>query len=143
MRAVVSDRNGKYEARYGFNPPPADEKCEVCGKTLDELKPFGKAGDPLVGDLDGALLVKTFRRMAPLDKEVDQIIEEFCGGCKTQKDYDKAQEMMVKRYGEEKTDDIVGYAQLMSTVSASWECRDCICLDSDEYFEKLRERSMH
>ena len=33
--------------------------CECCGRR--NMKPFGKAGDPLVGDFDGALLVKTFR----------------------------------------------------------------------------------
>ncbi len=42
-----------------INPPPRDRACECCGRK--DMKPFGKAGDPLVGDFDGALLVKTFR----------------------------------------------------------------------------------
>ena len=50
-----------------INPPPADGKCQVCGRSLEELKPFGKAGDPLVGDFDGELLVKRWRRMIPYD----------------------------------------------------------------------------
>ena len=42
-----------------INPPPRDRACECCGKT--DMKPFGGAGDPLVGDFKGALLLKTFR----------------------------------------------------------------------------------
>ena len=51
------------EPRPGINinPPPHDGRCQCCGRSLDELKPFGKAGDPLVGDFDGALLVQKFR----------------------------------------------------------------------------------
>ena len=44
-----------------INPPPSDSRCECCGKHVSELKPFGGPGDPLVGDFNGALLVKTFR----------------------------------------------------------------------------------
>lgn len=44
-----------------INTPPSNLCCERCGKHISKLKPFGKAGDPLVGDFDGARLVKTFR----------------------------------------------------------------------------------
>ena len=47
--------------KISINPPPQDGNCEVCGKNVKDLKPFGKEGDPLVGDFNGALLVKTFR----------------------------------------------------------------------------------
>ena len=47
-----------------INPPPQDGNCEVCGKNVKDLKPFGKEGDPLVGNFDGALLVKTYRDFA-------------------------------------------------------------------------------
>ena len=47
--------------RITINPPPKDRNCECCGRNNTEIKPFGKAGDPLVGDFDGALLVKNFR----------------------------------------------------------------------------------
>jgi len=49
----------KEKMQISINPPPPDGCCEHCGKSVKELKPFGKAGDPLVGDFDGALLVKT------------------------------------------------------------------------------------
>lgn len=44
-----------------INPPPENKRCERCDEHISKLKPFGKEGDPLVGNFDGALLVKTFR----------------------------------------------------------------------------------
>jgi hypothetical protein len=44
-----------------INPPPEDGRCECCGLHISQLKPFGKAGDPLVGDFDGAYLIKFYR----------------------------------------------------------------------------------
>jgi hypothetical protein len=38
--------------KININPPPSDCRCECCGKHISELKPFGKAGDPLVGDFE-------------------------------------------------------------------------------------------
>ena len=99
-----------------INPPPKDGCCEVCGKHVSQLKPFGKEGDPLVGNFDGALLIKTFRSMAP------EMSEE------QMKEYRK-------KYGDEKAD---LYEQAMSTVSPSWECRGCIVLSDEEYFKKRR-----
>jgi hypothetical protein len=48
-----------------INPPPQDGKCMCCKRHISELKPYGKAGDPLVGDFDGALLVKVWRSEGP------------------------------------------------------------------------------
>jgi hypothetical protein len=48
-----------------INPPPSDHCCERCGKHISKLKPFGGAGDPLVGDFKGALLLKTYREEFP------------------------------------------------------------------------------
>jgi len=73
-----------------INPPPQDKCCQCCGKNAKDLKPYGKAGDPLVGDFDGAILLKTFRT-------VD------------------------------------------GTTSASWECRDCICLSNKAYIKRSNE----
>lgn len=79
-----------------INPPPTSGRCECCGKHVTELKPFGKAGDPLVGDFNGAFLVKFFRCQFP-DSEYESIM-------------------------------------------CSWECRDCILLEDDEYFKIISER---
>jgi len=93
-----------------INPPPKDRCCECCGRHTSELKPFGKEGDPLVGNFDGALIIKTFRPMAlpKSEKELNELPEE---------DRDL-------------------YEQVMNTISASWECRDCVVLFADDYFKK-------
>lgn len=99
-----------------INPPPNDNRCECCGKHAKDVKPFGKAGDPLVGDFNGALLVKTFRPMA---------LELF----------GKDLENYKKKLTEEQ---FFFYEQLVNTVGASWECRDCIILNREEYFRKRK-----
>jgi hypothetical protein len=69
-----------FNSSISINPPPADGKCQGCGRSLEELKPFGKAGDPLVGDFDGELLVKRWRRMIPYD--YDQTASSWeCRNC--------------------------------------------------------------
>lgn len=106
-----------------INPPPSDNKCNCCGKSMSELKPFGKAGDPLVGDFDGALLVKSFRTMAPHDENLDKLVEAV-------EDWEKFFESHPNR-----AKNLSFYDQLVSTVEASWECRDCIVLGEEEYFK--------
>jgi hypothetical protein len=108
-----------------INPPPADKCCERCGKNIKDLKPYGKAGDPLVGDFNGAYLLKTFRSMAPqvTDKrylEIEKRFEEAKDG------YEGFEEAMIKEFGIEKAEQLMFQDQLANTISASWECRDCI-----------------
>lgn len=101
-----------------INPPPQDKKCERCGKHISELKPFGKAGDPLNGDFNGALLLKTFRPMCEETiEEYEKILAECTG--------DNTEELELK-YGKEKVEHTFLYDQVKNTVAASWECRDCI-----------------
>jgi hypothetical protein len=125
-------------ALININPPPADGKCNRCKRHLNELKPFGKAGDRLVGDFDGALLVKTFRTVFPKPNiEVQAIFERFFGNCEAEADYERAESRLAGEYGKKDADDIICLIDGASQVGASWECRDCIVLDMDEYFEKL------
>jgi len=128
-----------------INPPPQDKRCERCGRHISELKPFGGAGDPLVGDFSGALLIKTFRSMADFtekehekDPELKKNLEEmrvldgrfgeimYKGGISTGIEYEQVREIMVKEIGEEKMNQLDGFMELNGTVSASWECRDCV-----------------
>jgi hypothetical protein len=121
-----------------INPPPADGKCNCCGRPLNELKPFGKAGDPLVGDFDGALLVKNFRTASPEpNTEIQAIYERFIGNCETEADYERAESRLAQEYGKRDADDIICWISGALQVGASWECRDCIVLDMDGFFEKL------
>ena len=126
--------------RWNINAPPEDGRCDCCGKPLSELKPFGKAGDPLVGDFDGALLIKTGRPMGPPDEEAEKIIDKFYENWETEEDYKKAWEALVAKYGEEEAKNLELRADAASQVGSSWECRDCIVLDVHEYFEKLAAR---
>jgi hypothetical protein len=125
--------------KININPPPSNGRCDGCGRHLSELKPFGKAGDPLVGDFDGALLVKSFRPDAPPNEEVDKIWEEFFGECHTQDDYNEAKEKLIQTYGEEKALQLEDYKSASETVGKAWLCRDCIILEDDEYFKKRRK----
>jgi hypothetical protein len=61
---AVSNKEGlKPSGHIRINPPPNDGKCEVCGRHMSQLDPFGGPGDPLVGDFSGELLVKRYRRV--------------------------------------------------------------------------------
>jgi hypothetical protein len=121
-----------------INPPPKDGKCECCGKHMSELKPFGKAGDPLVGDFDEALLVKKFRTaLPPSDDETKRIYEQSLIACDPHSNYDKPREHLIKEYGERDAEIIMVRLNGGSQVGSSWECRDCAALDIYEYFEKL------
>ncbi len=113
----------KQEIKISINPPPRDGNCECCGKNIKELKPFGKAGDTLVGDFDGALLVKMFRSLAQRNKKIDKEVEKI-------KDWDE-----LFKSNPKKADRLSFYDQLINTSSASWECRDCIILYEENYFK--------
>lgn len=61
LGSIDSEEDLKKRPGININPPPADGRCECCGKHISELKPYGKAGDPLVGDFNGQFLIKTYR----------------------------------------------------------------------------------
>jgi rubredoxin len=126
-----------------INPPPSDARCEVCGRHKKELKTFGKAGDPLVGDFDGAYLVKNFRSMAIRGQEPYNTEGLWIKPQTTHNPHNWAildEEKFIEKYGEKALSDYYFYDQLTSTVSASWECRDCIILDEKEYFKAIEQR---
>jgi hypothetical protein len=124
----------------GQEPPPRDACCDCCGRSVKELKPFGKAGDPLVGDFDGALLVKMFRSMECLDIEP---LRDKDG--RVLNPYEKEDEKIAyERYGKEHMEGYYLAEQLNDTVESSWECRDCILLDGKEFYDKRNEvRNKH
>jgi hypothetical protein len=123
-----------------INPPPADGKCDCCGKHLNELKPFSVVGHASGVDIEEALLVKKFRRMAPPDEEVDKIIEEFFGGCLNDEDEKNAEERLIEVYGKENAENLLLYVSASSCVTANWECRECMALDTESYFEMQASR---
>ena len=121
-----------------INAPPETGRCQCCGRHISELKPFGKAGDPLVGDFDGALLVKIWRPMGPYDEEAEEAMNE-AQKCYQKDGYEDSLDWMIDKYGKEKGERLNFTAQCHACTGSSWECRDCICLDDDQYFEKMRQ----
>ena len=135
MNTQIEKKNGMGEDNLKpkpviiINPPPADRKCECCRRHISELQPFDKT----YGDhCNGKYLVKTFQRDAPYNKEAEKAVDEAMKYCTGTVD-----DWLVAKYGKEKGDYLCFMGQLSSTFGRSWECRDCIILDEDEYFEKL------
>ena len=122
-----------------IDPIPPDNWCDCCGRRMSQLKPFGKAGDPLVGDFEGALLVKRWRRDGPYDEEAEEAMRE-AQKCYQNDGYKEELDWMVDKYGEEKGKKLYWTAMCYGSTGSSWECRDCIVLDQNSYFEKLHQR---
>jgi hypothetical protein len=124
--------------RCFLNPPPEDGRCEVCGKHMSELKPFGGPGDPLVGDFSGELLVKRFRPAGPYIEEAEKAGNEYV---KTHPEiHDDEYEgdplpWFINKFGKEKGEELYWAWAAHDQVGKSWECRDCIILDDDEYWK--------
>lgn len=138
LERIDGEEDLKLGSGININVPPPDGRCQCCRRHINELRPFGKTGDPLVEDFDGALLVKTFRRHSlPPDKKTKQLYNRFFGDCVTEDDYDIAMKLLVHEYGENDAKIIELRVQEHGSVGKSWECRDCIILDQFEYFEKL------
>ena len=131
----------KNKMTMGINPPPSNGCCECCGRNIKELKPFGKAGDPLVGDFNGAILVKTFRTMANptgKDKErIDRLMDIYGLEAEGKVTPKEITELLKKEFPGKELESYNLLAQLSQTVSASWECRTCILLSDEEYSRKL------
>ena len=108
--------------------------CNCCKRAVDDLRPFGKSGDPIEGDFEGAILVKRSRPFDPPDEEADMIYEEFFAQCETESDWEHAWKRLVEKYGQEKAEDLETKHLMSITLANYWECRDCIVLDDDEYF---------
>jgi hypothetical protein len=132
------DEKSDLEPKPGFNinPPPADGRCDCCKRHISELEPFGGPGDPLVGDFNGACLVKTLRPTGPYDEEAVTAMDEAQEKSKDPLGW------LVDKYGKEKGEKLGLIAMAWGQVGSSWECRDCIVLDYDEYFENLQERGI-
>ena len=66
-----SDLHAKKSFQTAINPPPIDGRCEVCGRHLNDLRPFEG------NILKGALLVKGFRPVGPFSS----ILSWECSDC--------------------------------------------------------------
>jgi hypothetical protein len=121
-------------------PPPKYDRCDCCGRHISELTPFNKNDDPLVGECDGELLMITRRRLTAYDE-------------KAEKAYDHVKKLMEKEgqandcpskwfkkiYGEELGGRYSITVEAYRQVDYVMECRDCVELDEEEYFEQIRK----
>jgi hypothetical protein len=136
MVAISCEEDLKLSPKFMYiNPPPDDGRCDCCEKHLNELKPFSVTGHAWGMDIEDALLVKRGRPMGPPDEEVDRIMKEFFGSCLSDEDEKKAEERLIEVYGEEKAGKLMGSFEESHMVTTSWECRECMALDTEAYFE--------
>jgi hypothetical protein len=119
-----------------INPPPSNRRCECCYEHMDNVPAFGGAGDPLVGDFKGAKLIKTFRAMTYHVEEMDKILNEVYEICRGTEQWEDFESELIKRVGEEKARNLLFYDQLVNSVEASWECRNCVIIYGKEFFDK-------
>jgi hypothetical protein len=133
----------KSKGGININPSPREWICQCCGRPESELTPFGKAGDPLVGDFDGALLLKAYRSSWPFTfEEAEKIHEAFCDGLDGEgfvgeKILEEAYRRLTENFGTEDAGFIARASGIYSCIGTVLLCRDCIVLDYDEYFEKM------
>jgi len=132
-----TDDGEQEQKRISFKNPcnlPSDICCHVCGKHISQLKPFGGPGDPLVGDFEGQLLVKTYRSVSPVDEEAEKALAGF----EEEPGYEgDLHAWLISKYGKEKGEQFYEYERSGRIIDKSWECRDCILLDNNEYFKKI------
>jgi hypothetical protein len=123
-----------------INAPPESGRCDCCGRHLSELKPFSLLGHPSGMYIEGALLVKNYRPSAPYDERVVRILKEFFGGRLSDEEEEKAWERLVEVYGHELAEYLLSYDCEASQVGSSWECRECVELDTEAYLKVRCDR---
>jgi len=141
LGSISSEKDLKIKARININSPPPDGRCMFCGRYISELTPFGKAGDPLVGNFNGELLVKKFRPSVPYDEQAEKAldrVEELME--KEGRAGEDPLDMMIKIYGKQAGGKYYWSYQLFDQIGISWECRDCAVLSLDDYFIIIKKR---
>jgi hypothetical protein len=124
-----------------LNPPPKDGRCECCGRHISELKPLGKARHPIFGDVGGALLIKRWRKLSPHDARPKIVHGEMFVKWPAGTILENGMRYLIEQSGDGQAEEIRLYHfSGENKVGASWECRDCLDLDEEEYFERLRQR---
>jgi hypothetical protein len=115
---------------------PKDGRCDVCGRHMSELTPFRGPGDPLVGDYRGELLVIRWRHTGPYDEEAEKAWEE---ARKEVPEMEDELPWFIEKFGEGKGKALFWAGILYGSMVVSYECRDCVVLDFDEYFQKVSQ----
>ncbi len=134
-----------------IDPPPADGRCEVCGRHITELEPFGGSGA-----VNRDLLGRNWRHMGPYDAKAERAwaeyqkensplakIEQPIAGEVSRAECDQVEDPLqwfVNKFGDEEGQRLFWSVEAYAFICASWECRDCFLLGDDEYLEKIKQR---
>jgi len=125
----------EYRERYLDSEDPP-ERCDCCGRHLGALSPFTEV-DPVMDYFNWKVLARRYRPDAPPTEEVNKMVVEFFGNCITYEDHKKAQDKFIQSYGEEESFELWTFAFYLDDLfKRSWECRECIVLDTHQYFAK-------
>ena len=133
LKSIDSEDDLKMKPGINICPPPADGRCDCCGKHISELNPFSK-----MGDFNGELLVSVSRRMGPYDEEAEAAMDEAMR-CYERDGFDNPLDWMINKYGKDKGESLCFAAEMYGSFESRWLCRDCIGLGEDEYLEKSQE----
>ena len=139
------------EARKHFEGEEEEEeenRCNVCGRPISELKPFSGFDNPFDsffnGYFNGAFLVKNYRPTGPHNEEAERELKEY-----DETEYVKSKkgekfmtfdDWLLTKYEKQEAEYMSFCTQAHSLIGSSWECRDCILLDEDGYFDKRWKR---
>ena len=131
---IVLDDYEFLERRIDSRDPP--KRCECCGRHLGELKPFTE-GDPVMDHFNGKLLARRNRPDAPPTEGVNTMMDTFFGNCITYEECNEALEKLFQKLGEEEAEKLWTVAFFLDPIfKSTWECKNCIVLDTHKYFEK-------
>ena len=140
LRAISREEDIEQLEHILMNPPPSDGRCAVCGRHVSELKPFGGPGDPLDGDFSGELLVMRWRHICRYDEMVKAAEKAWQEAEKSVPDQEDPFSWLISKYGEDEAISIFSSLETHALTVPRWECRDCIGLSDDEYFEAIDKR---
>jgi hypothetical protein len=120
----VSKENAEENKRIDLNiePPPESGKCQVCGHPASKRAPFGG-------------LVNRWRPQIPWDEEIAKAWHEAEATVSSAED---PLPWFVSRFGKEKGEILYWSGIAGDSIVTSWECKECIDLTDEGYFEKIR-----
>jgi hypothetical protein len=114
--------------------------CWCCHRHYTELKRFRRPGDLLDSDFTGPYVLDNNRPLCQLDEKAVKAFEEDYKLNKN--DIEATKKWLIKKYGNERAEEIINTPEAECYTVKSWECRDCSPMSNDEYFEKLNKNEL-
>jgi hypothetical protein len=127
----------KPKKKIKINSPPANGRCQCCGRHYSEFLSLDDSGHPL-GDFTGFYLFKKWRSFGPYDQVAEVAMQEANESYEND-GFDDPRNWMINKYGKEKGERLYLTSEMYNTIGVSWECRDCALLDDNEYHDKLEQ----